>query len=324
MSTVNGHLSPLRYYLAALPDGEQEEIMSEMQAHLEDKAAALRAEGNTDPDAAAGAAFGDLGEIGAHLADVHARPARGQTFLAVVPFLMTGALPFIFAIVAATDRALGPATQQVRVFGLRLSHAETTATFWLIVLGIAGLFAYGGLWAAGHGAPLWTSAWLGSVLLGAVLVLQILMDDATEAVLVVCMFTLLVVAMIALVLLARRRGTLAALLIGLSLVVQCGICAAYLLSAPPLSESMLAAMLGAGLAIVGVITLAGALQRRRGYQAAIVLAIVLSMAPYAISLALTADAATAAVNALLNLAIPFVMLLLIPYWLGRRRQPAAG
>ena len=41
MSTIDSYLASVRYRLAALPDAEQEEIMSEIQAHLEDKAASL-------------------------------------------------------------------------------------------------------------------------------------------------------------------------------------------------------------------------------------------------------------------------------------------
>ena len=320
MSSIDSYLTSVHYRLAGLPDDEQEEIMNEIQAHLEDKAASLRAQGAADAEAAAGADFGDPAQIGSHLSDIHTRPTRRQTLLAVAPFAVIGVLPLVLMAVAAVDQALGPATgQTLRLFGLRLSHPGTQLALAFILLGMLGMFAYGGLWALGHGAPLWTAAWLGSLLLDAVAVLQILMDDAAEVALVVFMGALLVAAMATLVVVARRRGPLAALLIGLSLIIQLGIVAAYTLSAPPLGESTAALLVGVGLAIVGAITIAGALQRRAGYQAAIVLAIILSMAPYAIRLALTADAGAAAAGALLNLAIPFVMLLLVPYWLGRRQ-----
>jgi len=317
-------LSLIRLHLANLPAHEKESIMSELQAHLEDKAAALRAQGHPDADTTARAAFGDPEAVGAHLADVHSRPTRRQTILAVLPFILTGLLPAVLFIVAAIDRAMGPVDQKLlRIFGFRLNHVETTVAFWLIVLGIMGLFALGGLWAMTRSLPSWTVAWLGSMLLDGILFMEMLLDEVEEATVVLSMLALLFGFMIALVAIGRWRGSRVALLIGLASMIQSGIFAAYALSTPPLSRSVLGAALGMGLAAIGVVTIASTLHRRAGYQAAILLAIVLSMVPYTVQLSLTVDAATMAYRMLFNLALPTILLLLIPYWLGRR-TPIAG
>jgi hypothetical protein len=73
------------------------------------------------------------------------------------------------------------------------------------------------------------------------------------------------------------------------------------------------------LAAAGAAMLAFALHRRAGRGAAIVAATILSMAPYTIQLALTVDAPTMAVRMVENLFLPAVLLLLIPYLLGRRQ-----
>ena len=62
-------LAHVHSYLVDLPAHERESIMSELQAHLEDKAADLRAQGHPDPDAAAQRAFGDPRQVSARLAD---------------------------------------------------------------------------------------------------------------------------------------------------------------------------------------------------------------------------------------------------------------
>lgn len=317
--TTSDILLPIRASLANLPAQEKESIMSELQAHLEDKADALRAQGHPDADAAAGAALGDPGAIGARLAEVHSRPTRRQTILAVLPFILTGLLPAIVFVVAAIDRAMGPAQQQLlRIFGLRLNHVETTAAFWLIVLGMMGLFALGGLWAMTRSLPSWSVAWVGSMLLDGILGIQIILDDAAETTVVLAMLAMLLGFMIALVAIGRWRGSLVTLLIGLSSLLQSGIFAAYL-STASLSHSLMGAALGMCLAAVGAMTVACTLHRRAGYWAAIALTIILSMTPYTLQLALTVDAATMAARMFYNLLLPSVLLLFIPYWLGRRQ-----
>jgi hypothetical protein len=316
-------LATIRFRLSALPRATQEEIMSELADHLEDKAAALRAQGQSEDEAraAAGAHLGNPADIGARLADVHSRPTRLQTILAVLPFAMTGLLlPLLVLAILAVDRALGPMPQKfVRVVGLRLDHVETTVAFVVVVAGMFALFGIGALLALWRRLPLWSVAWAGSALLGVIGFMEAVLDEADEATTALGGAVLLLASLAGLIIVARWRGPLVAVLIALCNMLQSSLISAYSLSTPPLDRGAVGLALGVALALVSMLMVASVLHRWPGYATIAIVAGLLSTAPYVLQLTLTVDAATMAALLLYNIALPAVLLLLVPYLVGRRR-----
>jgi hypothetical protein len=314
----------IRSYLVNLPAHEKESIMSELQAHLEDKAAALRAQGHPNADAAARSAFGNPQNIGARLADIHSRPTRGQLAFAILPFVLSGiVLPILLATIAAADRALGVAPLVMRIMGMEMNHTLTVALFFGVFMVIYGAFALGALYALQRGLPLWSAAWAGSALLCAFGFLQMLFDEADATTTLIGGLAFLLACAAGLVIVAHRRTAFMAVLIALCFSVQCGIIAAYILSAPPLSESVTGITLVVTLTLAASLALIAALQRWPGYQALLALAGVLSIAPYTLRLMWQGNALGLQGNLAANVVLPGLLLLALPYLSGRR-SPTRG
>jgi hypothetical protein len=89
MSSLNLYLAKLQACLGDLPAFVQQDIIEELHSHLEDRAAALQADG-LEKEASMTEAierFGDAGEVGAALRNVHRRVSWGEVGLAVLPGL---------------------------------------------------------------------------------------------------------------------------------------------------------------------------------------------------------------------------------------------
>ena len=89
MSSLNLYLAELQACLGNLPPWVQQDVIEELRSHLEDRAAALRARGLKEEESMSEAIerFGEAGEVGAALRDVHGRMSWGKVGLAVLPGL---------------------------------------------------------------------------------------------------------------------------------------------------------------------------------------------------------------------------------------------
>ncbi len=321
-----GLLPAVCAYLNALPDREKEEIMNELAAHLEDKTAALRAQGQSPAQAEANArsSFGDPASVGRRLADIHNRPSRRESLLAILPFLISGVVFSIVVLgIVALDKFLGPMPDKVmRIMGLRLYHVETSILFGLLVVGVSGLLCLGALVAILRDLPLWSAAWVGSAALVSIAFLQLLLDEAEEATVVLANLALIAVLMFALIVLARLRSSMLAVLIALTIMLQGGIFAAYALSTPPLNLAALSLVLALAVSAVSCLAVLGVLHTGREQQGAIVImAALLSAIPYTVQQVWYLDAGLIAWRLVSNIILLTILLMLIPYLLGRR-QPS--
>ena len=121
--------------LSTLPDSDKEEIRSELANHLDDKAAALRAQGTpaANVETAASAAFGDPSEIAARLTDIHRPPSLWLTLAAILPFIMNGIFFPVIVLIAATQDALGPSAHvPLPVLNMYVVHEESQV--WLAAI----------------------------------------------------------------------------------------------------------------------------------------------------------------------------------------------
>ena len=92
MSSLKSYLAKLEACLTGLPPDAQQAVMEELRGHLEDRAAALRADG-LEKEASMSEAiecFGEAKEIGAALRDVHGRGSWGEALAGMLPFLAIG------------------------------------------------------------------------------------------------------------------------------------------------------------------------------------------------------------------------------------------
>ncbi len=91
MSSLKSYLAKVEACLGDLPPNTRQAVMEELRDHLEDRAAALRAAGLGKETSMSEAIerFGEAGEVGAALRDVHGRMSWGKVGLAVLPGLFT-------------------------------------------------------------------------------------------------------------------------------------------------------------------------------------------------------------------------------------------
>ena len=87
MSSLNLYLAELRAWLGNLPPWVQQDVIEELQGHLEDQAAVLQAGGLEEEESMSEAIerFGEAREVGAALRDVHGRVSWGKVGLALLP-----------------------------------------------------------------------------------------------------------------------------------------------------------------------------------------------------------------------------------------------
>ncbi len=105
MSSLKSYLAKLEACLSSLPSSTRLAMIEELRVHLEEHAAALRAEG-LEKEASMGEAierFGEAREIGAALRDVHGRGSWGEALAAVVPFLAFGLTTVLYEILPSPD-----------------------------------------------------------------------------------------------------------------------------------------------------------------------------------------------------------------------------
>ena len=91
MSSLKSYLAKVEACLGDLPPNTRQAVMEELRDHLEDRAAALRAGGLEWEESMSEAIerFGEAGEVGAALREVHSRMSWGKVGLAVLPGLFT-------------------------------------------------------------------------------------------------------------------------------------------------------------------------------------------------------------------------------------------
>jgi hypothetical protein len=92
MSSLKPYLAKLEACLGGLPPDAQQAVMEELRGHLEDRAAALQANG-LEKEASMSEAierFGEAREIGTALRDVHGRGSWGEVLAGVTLFLISG------------------------------------------------------------------------------------------------------------------------------------------------------------------------------------------------------------------------------------------
>lgn len=317
-------LSDIHRRLVPLTAGEKEEIMSELSAHLEDKADALRAQGQSDPTAAAQASFGNPADVAARLTDVHTRPTRQDILLAIAPFLMNGVLvPLLALAVAAIDRALAPATRAgTPLLAMRLHHAESTAVFLAFVLIVLGLLALGALIGLQRGLPLWSASWLGSTALGLFFFLQAVFDEASPVANTVAGVAFAALLFGALSLIARRRGGVLALLIALSFLLQIRIFVTYALAEYPLTIPVLRLVFTVGMVVLACLAVYVLSTWRSGHLALAVAFALLALAPGVAPAAAGGFAGFDPLAVLGQYAAPFILFL--PYLFAHRPPDAAA
>ncbi len=317
-------LSLIRPHLANIPAHETKSIMSELQAHLADKAAALQAQGHPNANSAASVAFGDPETIGAQLADIHGRPTRRHLLLAVLPFIVTGfVLPVAAFAVAALDAPKEPFPgYALNILGLTVQHTGTFAVLAFLVLSIGALLAAGAVVGMRQRLPLWSTTWIGSVLLCIILFVQLLLDETPVTTGALANLILLAAITATLLLVARQRGGVTVVLIPLSLLFQARIISAIALAGGPLGMPAVQIPLGAATVIVACLATAAVLHQRSGYLAIALVAAVLALSPDVLRLAAHGRAGIIIPALFLDYIMPSVFFV-IPYLL-RRRDPVTG
>jgi hypothetical protein len=90
MSSLKFYLAKLEACLSGLPPNAQQDVMEELRGHLEDRAAALQADGLGKEASMSEAIerFGEAREIGTALRDVHGPSSWAETLAGMVPFLL--------------------------------------------------------------------------------------------------------------------------------------------------------------------------------------------------------------------------------------------
>lgn len=92
MSSLMSYLAKLEACLGGLPQDTRQAVMEELRDHLEDRAAALRAQG-LEKEASMSEAikrFGGAREVGAALQDVHGPGSWNEALAGMMPFLVIG------------------------------------------------------------------------------------------------------------------------------------------------------------------------------------------------------------------------------------------
>lgn len=91
MPSLNSYLAELQACLGGLPPGVQQDVIEELRSHLEDRVHSLQLRGISKGASMSQAIerFGQAGEVGAALRDVHGRMSWGKVGLAVLPGLFT-------------------------------------------------------------------------------------------------------------------------------------------------------------------------------------------------------------------------------------------
>ncbi len=89
MSSLNTYLAKLQACLGDLPPFVQQDVVEELRGHLEDRTHSLQLQGISGETSMSEAIerFGEAGEVGAALRDVHGRVSWGKVGLAVLPGL---------------------------------------------------------------------------------------------------------------------------------------------------------------------------------------------------------------------------------------------
>jgi hypothetical protein len=90
MSSLRPYLAKLEACLGGLPSDARQDVMEELRAHLEDRAAALWA-GGLEKEASMKEAigrFGEAREVGTALRDVHGPSSWAETVAGMIPFLL--------------------------------------------------------------------------------------------------------------------------------------------------------------------------------------------------------------------------------------------
>jgi hypothetical protein len=148
MSSLKSYLAKLEACLGGLPPNARQAVMEELRGHLENRAAVLRA-GGLEKEASMSEAierFGEAGEIGAALRDVHGRGSWGEALAGMLPFLVIG--------LAWTMRVLVGFLPYVWL---------GYVAFWLFIGGyLALLIGFGVGWVKGF--PRWSYPYVGYVL----------------------------------------------------------------------------------------------------------------------------------------------------------------
>lgn len=146
MSSLKSYLAKLEACLGGLPPDARWDVMEELRGHLEDRATALQADG-LEKEASMSEAierFGEAGEIGAALQDVHGPSSWGEALAGMLPFLAFGLGMVIYEILPR-DLVAGP------------------IGFWCyLVLYIIGVIGLGIGWVKGF--PRWSYPYVGLVL----------------------------------------------------------------------------------------------------------------------------------------------------------------
>jgi len=146
MSSLDSYLAELENCLDGLSVAAQQTVIEELRGHLEDRAAALRARGLGEEASMSDAIerFGEAGEIGAALRDVHGRGSWGEALIGMVPFLAFGSA------MALSEYLIRP------VWG----YSSTVCCFGVCYLAL--LIGLGAGWLRGF--PRWTYPYGGFVL----------------------------------------------------------------------------------------------------------------------------------------------------------------
>jgi hypothetical protein len=146
MPSLKPYLAKLEACLGGLPPDAQQDVMEELRAHLEDRAAALRASGLEEEASMSEAIerFGEAREVGAALRDAHGQSSWGEALAGMLPFLAFGLGMIIYEILPR-DLVAGP------------------IGFWCyLVLYIIGVIGLGIGWVKGF--PRWSYPYAGLVL----------------------------------------------------------------------------------------------------------------------------------------------------------------
>jgi len=122
MPSLNSYLAELQACLGGLPPGIQRDVIEELRGHLEDRSFSLQLRGISKEASMSQAIkrFGEAGEVGAALRDVHGRMSWSKVGLAVLPGLFAIGTSWI-----ASGNAWGAAT------GLGVCILLSTAGFLL-------------------------------------------------------------------------------------------------------------------------------------------------------------------------------------------------
>ena len=327
-------LASVASYLSALPEREKEEIVSELANHLEDKATALSSQGASPAEAetTAGAVFGDPAEIGARLAAVHRPPSLRLTVFAILPYILNGLLyPAIVFVVAMLDAIGLSAHEPLRILNLQFVREESLVYMAAAVLALAAIYVAGAL-ACLRRLPPWSPAWLGSVLAWAMILVRPVLDKLPPSLILAANLVEMALLILILVVLARRRSGLLALSVAVATLIQGRMFNPVAFLAPPRPVSAGTALLFYlfVLLMVAAACLATVTMLHRPYNRAMLpllaLAAVVSFAPDLLVLLLQLHdlgrVTVSLVAWLYGSILPALLVLVVPYLLGRRRTAA--